>query len=108
MQTATPDFSLPTANRGVDGANRADALGPMPRLPRLRQRWTVRRKAAVIEAIRSGWLRIEDACRLYALSVDEFVAWERDIDRHGIHGLRATRLQIYRDTEEQKRQGSES
>src|SRR5260370_41540359 len=109
MQTATVlDFRLPTANSGVDGPNRVDALGPRPRLPRLRQRWTVRRKAAVIEAIRSGWLRFEDACRLYALSVDEFVAWERDIDRHGIHGLRATRLQIYRDTEEQKRQIIES
>ena len=43
-----------------------------------------------------------------ALSVDEFRAWERDIDRHGIHGLRATRLQIYRDTEEQKRHVIES
>ena len=104
MQTATVlDFSLPTANSGVDGANRVDAFGPMPRLPRLRQRWTVRRKAAVIEAIRSGWLRIEDACRLYRLSVDEFLAWERDIDRFGMHGLRSTRLQIYRDTEARTR-----
>jgi len=34
-----------------------------------------------------------------ALSVDDFRAWERDIDRHGIHGLRTTRYQIYRDTE---------
>jgi hypothetical protein len=37
-------------------------------------------------------------CRLHNLSVDEFLAWERDIDRHGIHGLRSTRYQIYRDT----------
>jgi hypothetical protein len=43
-------------------------------------------------------------CRLYNLSVDEFLAWERDIDRHGLHGLRSTRYQIYRDTEERRRQ----
>ena len=66
------------------------------------QRWTVRRKAAVIEAIRGGWLPIEEACELYNISVDEFLAWERDMDRHGIHGLRTTRYQIYRDTDAQR------
>jgi hypothetical protein len=104
VQTATIlDFSLPATNGRIDGPERADALGAMPKLPRHRQRWTVRRKAAVIQAIRGGWLRIEDACRLYALSVDEFLSWERDIDRHGLHGLRATRYQIYRDTEDRRR-----
>jgi hypothetical protein len=76
-----------------------DILIQMPELPRPSQRWTVRRKAAVIDAVRGGWVPIEEACRLYNLSVDEFMAWERDVDRHGVHGLRATRFQIYRDTE---------
>jgi len=71
----------------------------VPELPSTGQRWTVRRKAAVVEAVRGGWMPIEEACRLYNISVDEFLAWERDIDRHGIPGLRATRYQIYRDTE---------
>ena len=98
MQTATVfDFRLPTTDR-ADSPDRADALGPMLKLPRPRQRWTVRRKAAVIEAVRGGWVPIEEVCRLFTLSVDEFLAWERDIDRHGVHGLRATRYQIYRDT----------
>jgi len=74
------------------------AFGPMPELPSPGKRWTVRRKAAVIEAVRGGWVPIEEACRLYNLSVDEFLAWERDIDRHGMHGLRTTRYQIYRAT----------
>ena len=77
----------------------ADAFGRMPSLPSPGQRWTVKRKAALIEVVRGGWLAIDEACRRYALSVDEFVAWERDMDRHGIHGLRTTRYQIYRDTE---------
>jgi hypothetical protein len=59
----------------------------------------VRHKAAVIAAVRGGWVAIEEACRLYKLSVDEFVAWERDLDRYGVPGLRSTRYQIYRDTE---------
>ena len=76
-----------------------DAFGPMPKLPSTRQRWTVKRKAALIEAVRGGRVAIDEACQRYNLSVDEFVAWERDLDRYGVHGLRSTRYQIYRDTE---------
>jgi hypothetical protein len=70
-----------------------------PELPRSGQRWTVRRKAAVVEAVRGGWMPIDEACELYNISVDEFIAWERDLDRYGVPGLRTTRYQIYRDTE---------
>jgi hypothetical protein len=77
--------------RGEDGS------WPLSELPSAGQRWTVRRKAAVIDAVRGGWLPVENACQLYDLSVDEILAWERDIDRYGVPGLRSTRLQIYRD-----------
>jgi hypothetical protein len=76
-----------------------DALDQVPEMPRPGQRWTVRWKAAVIEAVRGGWAPIEEVCQLYNISVDEFVAWERDLDRNGIPGLRSTRYQIYRDTD---------
>ena len=78
---------------------RADVFGRIPELPALSQRWSPRRKAAVIEAVRGGWVPVDEVCRLYNLSVDEFLAWERDIDRNGVPGLRTTRYQIYRDTE---------
>jgi hypothetical protein len=101
MQTATLLRLL--GNVGLaDDPNNADAFGAMPELPSLSRRWTVRRKAAVVEAVRGGWVPIEEACRLYKLSVDEFLAWERDMDRHGIHGLRSTRYQIYRDTDDRR------
>jgi hypothetical protein len=77
----------------------SDILDQSPELPSAGQRWTVRRKAAVVEGVRGGWIPIEEACRLYNISVDEFLAWERDIDRNGIPGLRSTRYQIYRDTD---------
>ena len=80
-----------------------DIFGQMPELPSLGRRWTIRRKAAVIEAVRGGWVPIEEICRLYNLSVDEFLAWERDIDRYGMQGLRTTRYQIYRDTDAARR-----
>ena len=61
------------------------------------QRWVARRKAAVVAAVRSGSISIEEACRRYHLSEEEFLAWERKIEAHGVAGLRITRLQIYRD-----------
>ena len=97
MQTATLLKLLGNVG-SADDPDQADAFGSMPELPSLNRRWTVRRKAALIAAVRGGWVPIEEACQLYKLSVDEFLAWERDIDRHGIHGLRSTRYQIYRDT----------
>ena len=62
------------------------------------KRWVVRRKAVVVHAVRDGAISLQEACRRYRLSVEEFLAWQRAIERHGIPGLRATRLQIYRDT----------
>jgi hypothetical protein len=59
------------------------------------KRWTIRRKAALLGAIRSGGITLEQARRLYALSVEEIRSWERQLERHGVHGLRATRVQIY-------------
>ena len=60
------------------------------------RRWTIRRKAAVLQALRSGALTLEQARERYALSVEEIRAWERDLEQHGLYGLRATRVQIYR------------
>ncbi len=60
------------------------------------KRWVIRRKAAVVGAVRAGLLTLEDACKRYHLSVEEFLSWQRLIERHGLPGLRATRLQDYR------------
>ena len=64
------------------------------------RRWVVRRKAVVVQAVRSGTITLQEACRRYNLSVEEFLAWQRAIERYGIPGLRVTRLQIYRDTDD--------
>lgn len=59
-------------------------------------RWVVRRKAEVVTAVRHGLLGLEEACERYNISREEFQSWERLIERHGIRGLRTTRLQDYR------------
>ena len=65
--------------------------------PRDTKRWVIRRKAEVVAAVRGGLLSIEEACDRYKLTVDEFLSWQRSIDKHGLPGLRATRIQEYRD-----------
>jgi hypothetical protein len=50
----------------------------------------------VVSAVREGRLALDEACRRYALTVDEFDAWQSFIDRHGLPGLRVTRMQHYR------------
>lgn len=77
----------------------ADLAGSILDLPSPdTKRWVVRRKAVVVHAVRSGRITLQEACRRYHLSVEEFLAWQRAIERHGIPGLRVTRLQIYRET----------
>jgi Protein of unknown function (DUF1153) len=59
-------------------------------------RWVIRRKAEVVAAVRGGLLSLEEACSRYMLTVEEFLAWQRSIDRHGLAGLRTTHIQQYR------------
>ena len=62
------------------------------------KRWSARRKAAVVSAVRDGRICLEEACRRYELSAEEFFAWQRAIEIYGVGALRITGLQIYRDT----------
>ncbi len=77
-----------------------DADGPRSKAANLpaasTKRWVIRRKAQVVSAVRKGVLSLEEACGRYMLTADEFAAWERAIDKHGLAGLRTTRLQHYR------------
>ena len=60
------------------------------------RRWVIRRKAEVVAAVRGGLISLEEACKRYTLTVDEFLSWQASIDRHGLPGLRTTRIQHYR------------
>lgn len=61
------------------------------------RRWVPRRKACVVAAVTGGLLTLGEACERYALSVEEFLEWQRAVERHGLDGLCTTHAQKYRD-----------
>ena len=77
---------------GPDGSPLTIADLPPPET----RRWVIRRKAEVVAAVRGGLLSLEDACNRYTLTTEELLSWQVSIDRHGLAGLRTTRLQQYR------------
>jgi len=60
------------------------------------KRWVARRKAEVVAAVRAQLLTLEEACKRYNLSMEEFTCWEAAIDKYGLGGLRVTRIQDFR------------
>jgi hypothetical protein len=98
MDEHSPLTPMPFVDPVANATDPADPFFELP--PPDTKRWVVRRKAVVVNAVRSGSISLQEACRRYRLSVEEFLAWQRAIDRYGIPGLRVTRLQIYRDTDE--------
>jgi hypothetical protein len=70
-------------------------MGDLP--PPNTKRWVVRRKAAVVAAVRAGKITMEEALRRYQLTEEEFLSWQRAFESHGLPGLRATRVQQYRE-----------
>lgn len=72
----------------------ADELSGLPS-PQTR-RWDTKRKAQVVEAVRTGRLTLDRACEIYAMSVDEYLGWQSLFDRYGSKGLMATRVKEFR------------
>ena len=75
-------------------ALRAPPMDDLP--PPNTTRWVIRRKAAVVAAVRTGRITMEEALRRYQLSEEEFLSWQRAFETHGLAGLRTTRVQQYR------------
>jgi hypothetical protein len=97
---STPMTPADSVSTGDDSTDRTRQILDLPSPDT--KRWVVRRKAVVVHAVRNGSISLQEACRRYRLSVEEFLAWQRAIERHGIPGLRVTRLQIYRDTDAER------
>ena len=53
--------------------------------------WVASRKAQVVQAVQRGWLSLEEACRRYRLSEDEYCAWEQALLSEGLDGLKLKR-----------------
>ncbi len=60
------------------------------------RRWVASRKSAVVKAVLSGLITLNEAQRLYGISKEEFDSWVSAIASHGEKALKATRLQEFR------------
>jgi hypothetical protein len=60
-------------------------------------RWSAYRKAAVVNGVRTGEISLTEACQRYRLSTEEFSAWQRAVEVHGVCALRVKRVQYYSD-----------
>jgi uncharacterized protein DUF1153 len=89
----TNETLRPTVKHIIGPNGRYLTLADLP-LPDTK-RWVIRRKAEVVAAVRGGLLSLEEACSRYDLDSNEFISWERCIDRFGLAGLRTTRTQFY-------------
>lgn len=65
-------------------------------------RWTIRRKAEVVAAVRGGLLTFDEACARYAIAMEELVSWQSAVETSGMRGLRITRSQEYRELFERR------
>jgi len=96
--------SLPNGIKALVGVSRkGDVLSPSGKRMTLADlppagtgRWVIRRKAEVVAGVRGGLISLNEACRRYQLSVDEFRSWEKLLEKHGLPGLRVTRVKKYR------------
>ena len=65
-------------------------------------RWSARRKASIVGAVRDGAIGFAEACRRYQISSEEMISWQRAVEANGVPGLRVTRTQIYRGSRRRK------
>jgi hypothetical protein len=65
--------------------------------PTSTKRWIAHRKAELVSAVEGGLLSIEEVCERYGIELEEFVSWQRGIDRLGMRGLWVTHSQKHRE-----------
>ena len=90
MQRAKPPAKV-VAVTGPDGY-----VLTLANLPPPGTRWVAYRKAEIVLAVRGGLISLEEACRRYSLTPEEFHAWQENFARYGVRGLRVTHGRRYR------------
>jgi hypothetical protein len=70
-----------------------DSDAAMANLPKSHAiHWVARRKAQVVQAVRRGWMTLDEACARYRLSFEEFLDWQRAFSSEGVAGLTSSHL----------------
>jgi len=96
-EAGKPDPRKASAGRCANSNERPVAndieMAGLPPPPPLPQRWVPHRKAEIVAAVRGGFLSFDEALERYALSVEEYLTWQRGIDLFGLAGLRVNNTQ---------------
>jgi hypothetical protein len=74
--------------------------------PPLIKRWPPAMKAKVLEEVREGTLSLDEACKRYALSIEEYLTWQQGIDLFGLAGLQVNKQQELRRIRNRSRKSS--
>ena len=93
----------PEAVAGPDG----ELLTRQDLPPTHESRWGAKRKAQVVTAVESGLLSLSEARRRYALSVEEFVSWQRALHSYGTRGLQAISLRLSQRRDRRRKRANE-
>jgi Protein of unknown function (DUF1153) len=81
--------------KGVFGPNGTRlTLGNLPCPDSVR--WVASRKAELIAAVRGGLLTLDEACKRYGITPEEYLNWRDSMARFGMAGLHATNVQMHR------------
>jgi len=89
-------LDYPQVSHAVGPTGQSLSLDDLP--PANTKRWVARRKAEIVYAVHYQLLTLEQACKRYSLSIDEFRSWQRLFGSHGLKGLRTTKVMKYRKT----------
>ena len=88
----------------TEGSRPQSVIGPLGQPltlamlpPPSTKRWIAHRKAELVAAVEGGLLTIEEVCQRYGIALEEFVSWQRGVERLGMRGLWVTRSQKHRD-----------
>lgn len=99
-----PDYGKGHAMRGTPASRPESVIGPLGQPltlaslpPTNTKRWIAHRKAELVAAVHGGLLTVEEVCERYGIDLEEFVSWQRGVDRLGMRGLWVTRTQKHRD-----------
>jgi len=90
---ASGEFSPGESANSNEKTQVSPPAGARPAPPK---RWVPSRKAAIVDAVRDGFISLDEALERNALSIDEFLMWQRGLQLFGYAGLRVKRTKQLR------------
>jgi hypothetical protein len=101
-----PGEAAPDQDNSSNGAASRRHTETTGHAPPVIKRWPPAMKAKVLEEVRDGVLSLDEACRRYALSIEEFLTWQHGVELFGLAGLRVNKQRELRRIRNRARKAS--